>query len=71
MDDMTKKYQKAVNTMLDSSFDKYGTYGYGCGYLNSVAVDMFRCLSKRDQLKFLTTMTDAVEVIKESEVVEL
>ena len=52
----TKEFAQAQQQLFDSSFETYKTYAYSAGYFQSVARDMFQCLSPKHQEEFLRKM---------------
>ena len=58
-----KEYAKDFS---DGSRGVYGDYAYAAGYLQSVSVEMFRCLSVADQQRFLGQMRDAANKMVDS-----
>ena len=55
-----QEFRQAVKEFSNLKFEELGNYAYSAGYLESLAVNMFASLSKKEQKFYLEQMQDAV-----------
>ena len=58
------EFKKSLRQFSNLKREEYGEYAYASGYFESLAADMFRCLSKADQKLFARAMAIEVEKTK-------
>jgi hypothetical protein len=58
------EFKCLLKTFSTAKRAEYGNYAYASGYFESLAADMFRCLSRADQKLFARAMAMEVEKTK-------
>ena len=53
MKDMLQDFEKTVKVFGDITYDRFGSYSYEAGYLESMSKQMFARLPKKAQKEFL------------------
>jgi len=56
-----QEFRIAVKEFSNLKFQEIGSYAYSAGYLESLVVNMFASLSKKEQKFYLQQMQEAVD----------